>query len=49
VARSYLNQILLELFKLLGNSSTASVDFEHKNGNKGCAIIVPRVKNEENF
>ncbi len=37
VARSYLKQILLELFKLLGNSSTASVDFEHKNGNKGRA------------
>jgi hypothetical protein len=25
------------------------VDFEYKNGNKDCAIIVPQVKNEDSF
>ncbi len=39
----------MELFKILGNKSSASVDFEYKNGNRGHAIIVPRVKHKDSF
>jgi hypothetical protein len=47
VFKSYLNNILLELFMTLGSKST--VDFEYKNGNRGRAILVPRAKNEGSF
>ena len=47
VPKGYLSQILLELFAVLG--SKASVDFQYKNGNKGRAIIVPKVRDEESF
>jgi hypothetical protein len=33
----------------LGNKSSALVDFEYKNGNRGRAIIVPRVKHQDSF
>jgi hypothetical protein len=38
VLKSHLDLLLLELF-----------DFEYKNGNRGHAIIVPWVKDEESF
>jgi hypothetical protein len=49
VLKNDLNLILLEIFKVLGTKTTASVDFEYKNCNTGCAVLVPRVKNEESF
>jgi hypothetical protein len=49
VSRGHLNMLLLELLKVLGNNATASIDFEYKNGNKGRAVIIPSVKNEESF
>jgi len=49
VPKCYLNAILLELFKVLGHKSTASVDFEYKTGNQGHAIIIPCVKDEDSF
>jgi len=49
VPKCYLNAILLELFKVLGHKSTASIDFEYKNGNKGRAVIIPCVKDEDSF
>jgi hypothetical protein len=49
VLKSHLNAILLELFKALGKKTSASVEFEYKNGSKGRAILVPRVKNEDSF
>ncbi len=49
VSKHHLNALLLELFKILGNKSSASVDFEDKNGNWGHAIIVPRVKHQDSF
>jgi hypothetical protein len=39
----------LEIFKVLGTKTTSSITFEYKNGNPGCAVLVPRVKNEESF
>jgi hypothetical protein len=47
--KSLLNTILLELFNVLGSKSTASIEFEYKNGNKGRAVIVPCVKDENSF
>ncbi len=47
VLKNHLGSILLELFMILGSKST--VEFEFKNGNKGRAITVPWVKNEESF
>jgi hypothetical protein len=49
VSKHHLNALLLELFKILGNKSSASVDFEDKNGNRGHAIIVPWVKLQDSF
>jgi hypothetical protein len=49
VSKHHLNALLLELFKVLGKKSSSSVDFEYKNGNRGRAIIVPRVKNQDSF
>jgi hypothetical protein len=49
VSKSYLNAILLQLFKVLGHKSTASIDFEYKNSNKGRAVIIPCVKDEDSF
>jgi hypothetical protein len=39
VSKYHLNALLLELFKILGNKSSALVDFEYKNGNRGHAIL----------
>jgi hypothetical protein len=44
VSKHHLNALLLELFKILGNKSSASVDFQYKNGNRGRAIIVPWIR-----
>jgi hypothetical protein len=44
-----LNLLFLDLFKALGQKTTASIDFEYKNGNRGHAIIVPWVKDEESL
>jgi hypothetical protein len=49
VLKNHLNIILMELFLTLGNKSTSSVDFEYKNGVKGRAVIIPRVKSEDSF
>jgi hypothetical protein len=49
VLKKQLNIILMELFQTLGNKSTSSVNFEYKNGVKGRAVIVPRVKSEDSF
>jgi hypothetical protein len=49
VLKNHLNIILMELFHTLGNKSTSSVDFEYKNGVKGHAVIIPRVKSEDSF
>jgi hypothetical protein len=49
VPKHHLNALLLELFKIFGNKSSVSVDFQYKNGNRGCAIIVPRVKHQDSF
>jgi len=49
VPKSLLSTILLELFNVLGSKSTASIEFEYKNGNKGRAVIVPCVKDENSF
>jgi hypothetical protein len=49
VLKKQLNIILMELFQTLGNKSASSVNFEYKNGVKGRAVIVPRVKSEDSF
>jgi hypothetical protein len=48
VTRSFLNDLLLDLFKVVGMNSNA-VEFEYKNGRKGCAVIVPKVKDYVSF
>ena len=48
VSKSHLNVLFLEMIKLISRSKSA-VEFEYNDGTKGCAIIVPRVKNRESF
>jgi hypothetical protein len=48
VTKSFLNDLLLELFKVVGMKSNAG-EFQYKNGRKGCAIIVPKVKGYVSF
>jgi len=48
VTKSFLNNLLLEMFKVMGIKSNA-VEFDYKNGTKGCAILVPKVKNYLSF
>ena len=48
VSKDYLNTLLLEMFKVIGSNSNV-VNFEYKNSTKGCAIIVPQVKNYDSF
>jgi hypothetical protein len=48
VPKGHLNALLLEILKVMGNKSNA-VDFEYRNGNRGHAVIVPRVKSLDSF
>jgi hypothetical protein len=48
VSKGHLNSLLLEILKVMGNKSNA-VDFEYRNGNRGRAVIVPRVKSLDSF
>jgi len=48
VSKSFLNNLFLEIFKVV-KSNPNTMDFEYKNGKRGRAIIVPKVKNYDSF
>ena len=48
VSKYHLNAVLLEIYKVMGTKKN-TIDFEYNNGTKGCAILIPKVKNEESL
>ena len=48
VSKCHLNAVLLEIYKVMGTKKN-TIDFEYNNVTKGCAILIPKVKNEESL